>query len=177
MAEDEGESSLTSPKMLFLDFIILLGLLALFIWLGIRPKPPSYTMTAFSVENSSISFSIEIENSNKESEIYYGNVNFTCYDNQQLLGYKSFESFPQDKEEKTPLSGTIVVTDKVWKALKAEIAQNKAQIHVKLVTKIRYRTWGIKSPRKNVHQKAELPIGSNGKIAGKTKLKWRIKLT
>lgn len=88
-------------------------------------------------------------------------------------------SSSQEQKEKTPLSGTIVVSDKVWKALKVEIARNKAQIHVPLVTKIRSRTWGIKSPRKKVHQKSELSIGSKRQNCrqDQTEMENQLKLT
>ncbi|KAL3522055.1 hypothetical protein ACH5RR_014889 [Cinchona calisaya] len=171
----------TSFKLWISQVIVLLGLLVFFMWLSIRPKSPRYTITDFSVQKGTIAFALEFENPNKDSGIFFNDIFLTCYNNQDNIGSANISSFSQGKEEITPKIGIIYVDGKLWKALEDQIANRKAQFQAVLATKLRYRTWGIKSRRYKVHLNAQLPVGTDGKIPSKTRLRngwkkyWRIR--
>ncbi|XP_027162915.1 uncharacterized protein LOC113763343 [Coffea eugenioides] len=172
----------TSFKLWISQIIILLGLLAFVMWLSIRPKSPDYTITKFSVENGNIEYALEIQNPNKDSDTFFDDCILTFFNNQDSIASTTIPRFSQDKGETTPKIGVVYVDAKVWKALHDQISNRKAQLQAALASKIRYRTWGIKSRRYGVHLKAQLPIGSDGKIPSKTKMhngtkKWRIRFT
>lgn len=174
MAEEQDNIcnlSSDSWELWLINFIILLGLLVLFIWLGIRPKNPNYTVTDFSVQNGTIPFAIEFVNPNKESDVHYADINITCYYRDQILGSNLIPSFSQDGGDTTSKNGLISAGDKARKQLEAEIPKGGTRLEVTLMTKIRYQTWGIKSPRQKVRQGGELPVGPDGKMPGKNKLK------
>lgn len=161
----------TSFRLWISQIVILLGLLAFFIWLGIRPKSPSYTITEFTVQNGSISYALEIENPNKDSGIYFDDINLTFQNYQYIIGSINITHFYQDKGETTPKIGIVEVVRDQRKQLEDQISSRKAQLQVFLVTRIQYRTWGIKSRHHKMQPNGQLPVGTDGKIPGKTKLR------
>lgn len=173
----------TSFKLWISQVIILLGLLVFFLWLSIRPKSPTYTITDFSVQNGTIGYALEIENPNKDSGTCFNYIILTYYNNQDYIGSANISHFSLGKEESTSKVGIIYVDDqKLRKSLEDQISNRKAQLKVVLLAKMQYRTWGIRGRHYKVNLTAQLPVGSDGKLPGKTKLhsgskKWRIRFT
>lgn len=168
----------------------LLGLLALFLWLGLRPKSPTYTIVEFSVPRSissnatslvdqgsqdgAVLFNLEIDNPNQDSGIYHEDIFMTFYYGQDTVGQKTVPSFYQGKDETRQIVDRIDGNRQVWKTLLAAIRNATAEMKVGLVTSIRYRTLGHKSKHHQMNLQGLIKIGSDGKILGKKK---KVKLT
>ncbi|CAK9146808.1 unnamed protein product [Ilex paraguariensis] len=179
-----------------LQFVALLGLLAFILWLTLRPKDPSYTIVDFSVpvpdngsgqdnQNGSLSYTLEIVNPNRDSDINYNDIFLLFYYNQDTIGEKTITHFHQGKDKTTQIMDHVNANARVWKALVNAISNKTGDLKVGLMTKIRYRTWGIKSKHHGMNLQGRVPIGSDGKISGKKKKiklrnaskKWRVRLT
>ncbi|KAI5330951.1 PREDICTED: NDR1 [Prunus dulcis] len=129
--------------------ILLLLLLALCLWLAIRPESPKYTIVDITipksdidsgVQNGSIIYALEIENSNK-----------------------------QGRGKTRQVTDSVDANPQVWKAIRNSISNATAELKVAVLTRVQYVTWGVKSKHHGLDLQSQLSIGSNGKIFGKTK--------
>ena len=176
--------------------LVLLGLLAFFLWLGLRPKNPTYAIVDFSVPSSNSSnsnatslvdqgtqsqsgavlFNLEIHNPNQDSGIYHDDISLTFYYGQDTVpvGQKTVPAFYQGKDETRQIVDSIDGNGQVWKTLLASIRNATAEMNVGLVTSIRYRTLGHKSKHHRMNLQGLIKIGSDGKILG---MKKKVKLT
>ncbi|OVA11157.1 Late embryogenesis abundant protein [Macleaya cordata] len=165
-----------------LQVVLLSGLLAFVLWLSLRPQNPIYTIVEFNfdpilssaVQNTSsnststISFSLEVENPNKDSSIYYDNINVTVYyESDSIGGTDVIPSFYQDKSESHQFKQFIhaegQLLDKVFRA----VSNRTAEFRVGLVTSIRFKTSGLKSKHHGMELQGRVKVGSDGKISGK----------
>ncbi|XP_065879948.1 protein NDR1-like [Euphorbia lathyris] len=165
-----------------LQLIVLLAILALGLWLTLTPKNPTFTiveLTLPSSKNSSagtdnqdgtISYTLEISNPSKDSTVYYDEILLVFYFGQDLIGNNKIPAFEQGKGDKIQKSNHVDANDKkVGRAISDGISKGKADLKVDLATKIKYKTWGVKSKHHEVKLEAEIPVGSDGKILGKKK--------
>ncbi|WVZ13055.1 hypothetical protein V8G54_017585 [Vigna mungo] len=156
----------------------LLGLTALFLWLAIRPKSPSYSILFISVEqpsnsneNGTILYNLEIENPNEDSSIYYEDtiLSFLYGEQEDEVGQTTIGAFHQATSNTRDVSNTVNAKPRPFKPLLKAISNATAELKVALMTKYRYKTWGIKSKFHGLHLKGILPIESNGKLSRKKK--------
>ncbi|PSS10342.1 hypothetical protein CEY00_Acc17435 [Actinidia chinensis var. chinensis] len=161
-----------------LQIVLLLGFIVFFLWLSMRPRQPTYTIVQFSLptspvghgtQNGTASFELEVENPNKDSGIYYDDTWLTFYYGKETLGQKTILSSYQKKDSRNQIFDHLNVDSRVWKKLIGAISNATAELKVAVLTKIRYRMWGHTSKHQGINLHGKIPIGSDGKIAGKKK--------
>ncbi|KAB1201319.1 Protein NDR1 [Morella rubra] len=167
-----------------LEVLALLGILALCLWLALRPQSPSYTIVDFSIPQSSLAnnkgqngtflYDLEIENPNKDSSIYYDDILLTFFYGQDTVGQRTIPAFHQGTGRTRKIIDYVDANPRVWRSLLNAISNATAEMKVGLLTRIQYKTWGKKSKHHGLDLQGHLKIGSNGKISGKKK---KIKLT
>ena len=139
-----------------LQFIGLLGLIALILWLSLRPKPPSYSIDFMSVpqsyvQNGTIFYSLEIENPNKESSITYDDINLTFLYGENQVAQSTIGSFHQGVGKITNVFQGTDASHGSLKPVVNAISNATAALKASLLTRFRYKTWGIKSKFHGVH--------------------------
>ncbi|KAK8330639.1 hypothetical protein V6Z12_A10G018500 [Gossypium hirsutum] len=162
-----------------LQVIGLLGILALCLWLAMRPKSPNYTIVNFSIpgantsnesDHGSIQYELDIENPNQDSGIYYDDIFLMFYHGEDKVGSKAIPSFYQGKDKTRQVIDQMDVETRFWTVLRKAILNATAELRVDLSTKIRYNTWGIKSKQHGINKEGKIiPIGKDGKISNKKK--------
>jgi hypothetical protein len=162
-----------------LQVLALLGILALCLWLILRPKAPNYTIVDVTIpqsslansegQNGTIFYDLEIENPNKDSSVYYDDILFTFYHGQDTVGQKTIPSFHQGTHKTRQVIDILNANPRVWKSFVNAISNATAELRVGLLTKVRYKTWGQKSKHHKLDLEGKLPIGKDGKISGKKK--------
>ncbi|XP_050367412.1 protein NDR1-like [Argentina anserina] len=166
-----------------LEILAVLGLLALVLWLSLRPKSPTYTIVDITIpnyglengtQNGSIAYILEIGNSNKDSRIYYDTSYLTFYYGQDKVAETTIAPFHQGRHKTRSQLGDIDANPQVWRAVRNSILNATAELKVTLLTKIRYKTWGIKSKQHGQDLQGSIPVGKDGKLSGKKK---KIKLS
>ncbi|XVE87847.1 hypothetical protein DITRI_Ditri19aG0021000 [Diplodiscus trichospermus] len=179
-----------------LQVVGLLGLLALCLWLDMRPKSPNYTILNFSVpvvndsnasDHGIIHYELNIENPNKDSGIYYDDIFLIFYHGHDTVGKYTIPSFCQGKNKNLQVLDHVDVEASLWRTLRNAILNATAELRVDLSTNIKYKTLGIKSKRHGIHREGKVPIGKDGKIANKKKKvklqrarsskKWKLRAT
>lgn len=165
-----------------LQIIGLLGIIVLCLWLSLRPKSPSYSIVFISIEqpsntnaNGTIFYNLEIENTNKDSSIYYDDIllSFLFGQNEDDVGQTTVGSFHQGTSNTRDVSSTVNAKPRPFKPLLNAISNATAELKVAVMTRYRYKTWGIKSKFHGLHLKGILPIDSDGKLSRKKK-KYRL---
>ncbi|GMJ14607.1 non race-specific disease resistance 1 [Hibiscus trionum] len=167
----------------FLQIIGLIGLLALCLWLVLRPRSPNYTIVNFSVpsvndsnasDHGIIQYELVIDNPNKNSGIYYDDIFLIFYHGVDTVGNNTIPSFYQRKDRNSRVLNHVDVDTPLWTALRSAILNATAELRVDLSTNIKYKTWGIKSKHHGSHREGNIPIGKDGKISNnKKKVKLR----
>ncbi|XVE51167.1 hypothetical protein DITRI_Ditri02bG0017700 [Diplodiscus trichospermus] len=161
-----------------LQVVGLLGLLALSLWLALRPRSPNYTIVNFSVpavndsnvsDHGIIQYELVIENPNKDSGIYYDDIFLIFYHGPDAVGNNTIPSFYQGRDKSRQVLDHLDVETRIWRALRNEILNATAELRVDLSTKVKYKTWGIKSKHHGINREGKIPIGKDGKIANKKK--------
>ncbi|XP_062162976.1 protein NDR1-like [Alnus glutinosa] len=171
-----------------LQVVALLGILAICLWLILRPRPPQCTIVDFSIpqsslvnkegQNGTILYNLEIENTNTDSRIYYDDIFLTFYFGEDTVGEKRIPSFHQGTGRTRQVIDYVDGNPRVWKSLLNALKSNaKAELKVGLLTRIRYKTWGKKSKHHKLELQGPLPVGSDGKILGKKKKKIKLRHT
>ncbi|KAJ1384390.1 Late embryogenesis abundant protein [Sesbania bispinosa] len=161
-----------------MGLIGLIGLLVLCLWLSLLPKSPSYSILFISIETPScqndtnkIFYSLEIENPNKDSGIYYDDIILSFLDGQQedddKVGETTIGKFHQGVGKTRIVSDTVNFKPGALKPLLNSMSNATAELKVALMTRFRYKTWGIKSKFHGLHLKGNLPIDSDGKLSRK----------
>jgi hypothetical protein len=163
-----------------LQVVALLGILAICLWLILRPRPPQYTIVDFSIpqsslvnkegQNGTILYNLEIENPNTDSTLYYDDIFLTFYFGQDTVGEKRIPAFHQGGKRTRQMIDYVDGNPRVWKSLlNALISNAKAELKAGLLTRIRYKTWGKKSKHLKLELQGLLQVGKDGKISGKKK--------
>lgn len=170
----EGKSLYIWP----LKVIGLLGLIVLCLWLALRPKNPSYSIMFISIqhpsnssENCTIFYSLQIENPNKDSSIYYDKtiLSFLYGEPEDEVGETTIVPFHQGTGNTRDVSDTVNAKPRPFKPLFSAISNATTELKVALITRYRYKTWGIKSKFHGLQLKGILPIDSDGKLSRKKK--------
>ncbi|KAF8410685.1 hypothetical protein HHK36_003218 [Tetracentron sinense] len=183
-----------------LQVLVLIGLLSFFLWLGLRPKHPTYTIANFNIplndrnttsptdevsRNTTTSFDLEISNPNKDAGIYYDNIIVTLFFGDASVGETTIPSFYQGKHKTHTIPESLNADGRIWNAALRAILNGTTEVKVGVVTRIRYRMSSWKSKRHRMDMQGNVPVGSDGKISGKKKKiklhhsskKWRSRLT
>ena len=156
-----------------LEVIALLGLLALCLWLSLRPKSPSYSITYVSIpqtnngQNDTIFYGIEIENPNKDSSIFHDDIVLSFLYGQDKVGETTIPSFHQGRGKSRGVFDSVSASHQPLKAMSNAISNATAELKVALLTRIRYKTLGIKSKFHVINLQGVLPIDSGGKLSNK----------
>ncbi|XVF40655.1 hypothetical protein PTKIN_Ptkin01aG0131700 [Pterospermum kingtungense] len=180
-----------------LQIVGLLALLALCLWLALRPKSPNYTIVNFSVpavndsnsasDHGIIQYELDIENPNQDSGIYYDDIFLIFYHGTDTVASNTIPSFYQRKDTTRQIIDHVDVDTRLWTALRNAIMNATAELRVNLSTKIKYKTWGIKSKHQGLYREGKIPVGKDGKISNKKKKvklrraraskKWKLRAT
>ncbi|XP_009340928.2 protein NDR1 [Pyrus x bretschneideri] len=161
-----------------LQFLALLGLLALCLWLALRPKDPVYTIVDINIpksdledgaNNGSILYALQIENRNKDSSIFYDETVLTFLYGSDSVGEKHIPAFHQGRGKTRQVIDYVDVNARVWKTIRKSLLNATAELKVALLSRVRYKTWGVKSKHHGLDLQGKLSIGSDGKIFGKKK--------
>ena len=161
-----------------LQIVGLLGLLALCLWLALRPKSPNYTIINFSVpaindrnasDHGIIQYELDIENPNQDSGIYYDDIFLIFYHGLKAVGNNTIPSFYQGRDRNRQVLDHLDVDTSLWTALRKAILNSTAELRVDLSTKVKYKTLGIKSKHHGIQKEGKIPIGKDGKISNKKK--------
>ncbi|XP_022723477.1 protein NDR1-like [Durio zibethinus] len=179
-----------------LQIVGLSGLLALCLWLALRPKSPNYTIVNFLVpavndgnasDHGIIQYELDIQNPNKDSGIDYDDIFLIFYHGPDTVGNNAIPSFYQGKNRNRLVLDHVDVDTGLWTALRNAILNATAELRVDLSTTIKYKTWGIKSNHHSIHREGKIPIGKDGKLSNKKKKvklrrahsskKWKLRAT
>ncbi|KAK8524360.1 hypothetical protein V6N13_015388 [Hibiscus sabdariffa] len=161
-----------------LQVIGLLGLLALCLWLALRPRSPTYTIVNFSVpaandnnasDHGTIQYGLDIQNPNEDSGIYYDDIFLEFYYGEDKVGNRTIPSFYQGKYKTHRVIDHVDVETRLWTGLRKAMMNTTAELRADLSTKIKYKTWGIKSKHHGVNREGKIRIGKDGNISNKKK--------
>lgn len=159
-----------------LQVICLLGLLVLCLWLSLRPSNPSFSIVLVSInrtsdQNGTIFYSLDIDNPNRDSSIYYDDIilRFLYGQQEDKVGETTIGSFHQGNRKNRIVSDIVNAKTGPFKPLFKAIANATAVLKASLLTKYRYKTWGIRSKFHGLDLKGILPIDSDGKLSRKKK--------
>ncbi|XP_028761743.1 protein NDR1-like [Neltuma alba] len=162
------------------SFIVTLGLTALFLWLSLRthePKcyvgffyVPSLNQTLKNPSNSTIVFTVEFDNGNKDKGIKYDNVNVTFgifldRNRTRTIGNSTIEGFYQGHQKNAKKPGFIEIhggglnrTAKV---------DGKSYFRVDFTTSVKYKILLWYTKRHSLWGRATVPVDDSGKKVGK----------
>ncbi|KAH7569514.1 hypothetical protein ACOSP7_012944 [Xanthoceras sorbifolium] len=170
-----------------LQVIGLLGLLAFCLWLSLRPRNPTVTVVELSVPpgdngssvtgdgNGTLYYNLEIQNPNKDSNIYFDDIRLTFFNGQDKAAEDKISAFKLGKDKTQRMASRNVDVDgRVWKAVRNAISNATAELKVGFATRIRYKTWGINSKHHGMNLQGSGKIGKDGKLLGKKK-KFKLK--
>lgn len=155
--------------------LCLVGIITLCVWLSLIPKNPTTTITDISVPtsndngNSSISYTVEFGNPNIDSSIYYDDVFLVFLLGDDSVGESKVGSFHQGTKKKYAVKGHVDVNSGIMAKLRDQILIAKMELKLRIRTKIRFKTWGVKSKVRGLNLQGQIPVGSDGKIKGKKK--------
>ncbi|KAL6573888.1 hypothetical protein OROHE_001430 [Orobanche hederae] len=170
--------------VLFLALVFLFGLIALIIWLSLRPYRPRFHVQEFSIpglaqligpENVQIIYNVTARNANKKSGIYYDSTELAVYYRDQRIG-GSHLLFPfyQEPKNTTVIAGLLggddlMVTGQRWNQFKADQGHGEVFFRVEISSTTRFRTWTWVSRRNKVRANCPAGVGPDGLILSKYK--------
>lgn len=126
--------------------------------------------------SSSLTYELEIQNSNEDSGVYYDDILMTFFFGQDPVADDVISSFYQGKDKTHHVRQDAKAKNtQIWKGVARAVANATAQLKVSLATQVQYKTWGKKSKHHGMNLEGVVPVGSDGKISGKKKKK-KIKL-
>uniref|UniRef100_A0A803M238 FAD-binding PCMH-type domain-containing protein n=1 Tax=Chenopodium quinoa TaxID=63459 RepID=A0A803M238_CHEQI len=158
------------------------GLLALALWLDLRPQTPTFTIVNFSVPTSAdsehhlnIDIQLAVKNPNKVHGIIYNNSLFTVNYDKHTLGQTHnliAPGFQLPKHKTNMVSDHFDADVHQWKVLRKAISNSsEAMLKVELKTEFHYHDLGRTSRKLNLRYQGQFKIGSDGKISGEKKVK------
>lgn len=174
-----------------LIILFVLGFIALCMWASLYPTTPTYWITDFSIpipkhngccnNRGSISYTLEIRNSNKKSTLDFKDILLTFTydpshdddDHDQSYSFTDvIESFRQGKNSVRKITRSVRVNSQVWKAFidgtskLNSTADEHLDLTARLSTVFRFKTWGMISQKHREDLEGDIHIGSDGKITG-----------
>lgn len=174
----------TTPAKLicaiFLTPIIVLGLIFLILWLGLRPHAPKFHIQDFSVpdlgqpngfEIANITFNVTVRNPNRRVRIHYDYMDGSVHYKDQLLGSTPIllNSFNQEPKITTTLqgvlSGTIIIStanNQSWVALINDRAQGTVIFSLQFKSIIKFKRTIWDSRHRRMHANCDVGVGMDG---------------
>ncbi|XP_059436966.1 NDR1/HIN1-like protein 2 [Corylus avellana] len=167
-----------------LVIVLLLAIPAILLSIILPPYPPRFYIVDFSIpqsslvskegQNGTVLFSLEIENQNAVSTVYYDDIFLTFYFGEEIVGEKTIPAFHQRAGRSRKVFDYVDANPRVWKSFLNELISNaKAKLMVGVVSRIREK--GGK------HHKLDLQrlllVGKDGKISGKRRKKIKLRHT
>ncbi|PIA31905.1 hypothetical protein AQUCO_04700043v1 [Aquilegia coerulea] len=177
----------TKSFWLWISQVVLIsGLLALVLWLSLRPQSPTCividlsipsldnqnhntTSSINSTSQSNVLLVLKIKNPNKDYSIYFDDINVKLYHGSDVIGTTTIKAFKQDKKENDNFPQTIDADGPLRNVLTEIVKNGKTELRVGLDTKIRYKIWGRKTKHHGIKLDGRVPIGKDGKFSGKKK--------
>ncbi|XP_042518345.1 protein NDR1-like [Macadamia integrifolia] len=167
------------------SFILSVGLTAFFLWLSLRPTPPTFSIQTLSVPalntsaksttTANVSIDFRIQNSNKFKGIYYDTLNNTLYYSPNLtfpIGNTSILGFYQGHKKKTTKEATLQKLKIPWgSAVKTVSSNGTVGFRVDLATTVRYKVVGRKTGRHQIRVHGDVIIDKQGKQTNKKSIK------
>jgi hypothetical protein len=166
----------------FLLVIVLLSILAILLSIILTPYSPRFYIVDFSIpqsslvskegQNGTILFSLEIENQNAVSTVYYDDIFLTFYYGEEIVGEKTIPAFHQRAGRSRKVFDYVDANPRVWKSFHSELMSNaKAKLMVGVASRIR--------EKRGKHHKLDLQrlllVGKDGKILGKRRKKIKLR--
>ncbi|GMP72871.1 hypothetical protein CsSME_00030764 [Camellia sinensis var. sinensis] len=182
-----GESK--TFAMFLLHVSMLWCFLFYLILLSLSPTQPNYTIVSFHISthpnhintttsrvnhgghNVRLSFALEIQNPNQQYGVHHTNTLLKFYYGEYTLGEITVHRFHQKRGRTSQKLIHHVRAHARTKLLKAAMSNSTVELKVSLVTRIRYELWGWTINHHQLTLQGQLPIGSDGKISGKKKIK------
>ncbi|KAJ7946237.1 Late embryogenesis abundant protein [Quillaja saponaria] len=164
---------------IFLGLVLIMGLVAFILWLGLRPHRPRIHIHDFSLpglgqetgfENAQIAFNVTVRNSNQNIGIYYGDMDGSVYYKDQKIG--STPLHPQFYQEPkstivmaTVLSGaTLTVNSQRWREFMNDRTKGTVIFRLQLTSTIRFKIYTWVSRHHPMHADCDVSVGPNGLI-------------
>ncbi|KAK9155852.1 hypothetical protein Sjap_003332 [Stephania japonica] len=164
-------------------------ILVLVLWLSLRTRSPNFSIQNLTIDqlpttnitnnstttstNTTITFELEIENPNKDYNIWYSGVDLMWYHGGDTLGGASTvsKSFRQGKSETNNFSNlkVNVYGQNCTRFIQEVMSTGTVQLEARLVTEIKYRMGVLRSKRHGLNLKGSAEVGRDGKIKGKKK--------
>ncbi|XP_043689436.1 protein NDR1-like [Telopea speciosissima] len=168
-----------------LSFIFSVGLTALFLWLSLRPSPPTFSIQNFYVPalnttttggGTTVAIDFIIDNSNKFKGIYYDDLNITLYYAPNLnsfpVGNGSITGFYQGHKKKANKKTTLQEVKIPWAAAVKTVSSNgTVSFRVDLATKVRYKIVSRKTRRHKIKVQGDVSVDKQGKKTHKKSIK------
>lgn len=168
-----------------LALLVVLGLVAIFLWLSLRPHRPRLHVISFSVtgllnqlngfRNASIVFNVTARNPNRNVDIYYDGMKGNVFYSEQQLGLKTplLLPFRQPRKNTTYVNGvftgaSLAVTDESWKQV---LAGGSGVFRLELTSGIRFKVAKWKTRHRRMDASCVVSVGPDGQIASAYKSK------
>ncbi|XP_058219984.1 protein NDR1-like [Rhododendron vialii] len=159
--------------------IITLGLTALSLWLILRASNPICSIQDFYVPvlnktlnsttaTTSIYFDIELDNPNRDEEIYYNTLDLTFYykySNQTYspVANQTFVGFYQGFKKKARRRGTVKATGVPWGEVFGAVSNGSMPVfRVGLVTSFRFKVLSRKTKEHKLAVGADVAVNDSG---------------
>ncbi|KAK9155854.1 hypothetical protein Sjap_003334 [Stephania japonica] len=159
--------------------IFSLGLAALFLWLSLRPSKPTFYIESFYVpalnktasndgqrRNTTMEFELLLKNRNKDSGIFYDQLNLTIYHGGDLshpVANLSIPAFRQGKKKKAHRREAVAAAGVPWEAARREAAAGGGTVfRVGVATLLRYRIVFWKTRRYGMSVAGNVTVNASG---------------
>ncbi|XP_059638730.1 uncharacterized protein LOC132281005 [Cornus florida] len=161
-----------------LVIVVAIVILVVVLLLGLSPSSPTYTIVGFSIpvssndRNATFTFFLNVKNRNKFSNVNHDEIKLAFDYNEDILANITLPSFREKFSGTHHFAEEVEANARVWKALVNAIATNKtAEVKVDLVTRGSWAVHHAHMSKSWKHLQGRVPIGSDGKIPRKKKIK------
>uniref|UniRef100_A0A2P2MZ88 Uncharacterized protein MANES_03G123200 n=1 Tax=Rhizophora mucronata TaxID=61149 RepID=A0A2P2MZ88_RHIMU len=158
------------------QFVITLGLTALFVWLSLRTTGPKCSLQLFYIpalnqtlnapENTTLFFKLRLQNTNDEKGVYYDPVNVTFFDSpnrSHSIGNYTIPKFYQGHKKKATKPGQFQTSGLDRQAVVHEISVKRwAVFRVDMATSVRYKILLWKTKRHTIKVGADVHVNNQG---------------
>ncbi|KAK9133540.1 hypothetical protein Scep_013068 [Stephania cephalantha] len=164
------------------SFIFSLGLSALFLWLSLRPSKPTFSIESFYVpalnktasadqrRNTTLVFDLLLKNRNKDSGVFYDQLNLTVYHGGNLalpVANLTIPAFRQGKKKKAHRVENVTAVGVPWEEARRAAAAaagggGGAVFGVGVATAVRYRIVFWKTMRYRISLAGNVTVNDLG---------------
>ncbi|KAF6158345.1 hypothetical protein GIB67_022425 [Kingdonia uniflora] len=163
----------------FLNLVLLLGIIAFIVWLSLRPHRPRFYISSFSIpslnqengfENAQISFDETVRNANHDIGIYYDAMTATVYYRDKSIGETPLlYPFYQPSKNTTLIHGelsgaTLTVNSDKWKEFLEDRRKGTVIFRLDISSRIRFKVKRWNSRHHKMHTSCDVRMGSDGVI-------------